>query len=224
MRLLIRLILVAAVLEAVMSLNSSSEAAEPDPDSAAERELHGLFGDEWQRTLREHPTFASELGDLRYNDRWDDVSFEAIERSHQADRTALARLDAIDRSQLSTADQLNYDVFRSEYALRVELHRFRWWLVPLNQRGGIQDAGSLADSLTFDAVKDYEDWLARMRAFPEHMAQNIACSARSTGGIIHPQIILERIPREISRQIVDEPGTAVVLQAVPEHAGRSAGG
>ncbi|MBL8848051.1 MAG: DUF885 domain-containing protein, partial [Planctomycetaceae bacterium] len=152
------------------------------------------------------PTFASELGDLRYNDLWDDASVGAIERSHQADRAALDRLDQIDRTKLSAADQLNYDVFRSEYALRVEQHRFRWWLVPLNQRGGIQDAGSLADSLSFDSVKDYEDWLARMRAFPEHMAQTLLLlrtGARER--IIHPRIVLERIPSQIARQIVDDP-------------------
>lgn len=181
-------------------------AAEPAAPPAAARALHDLFDAEWQRTLQEHPAFASELGDLRYNDRWDDVSFEAIERSHQADRAALAALDAIDRHALSPDDQLNYDIFRSEYALRVELHRFRWWLVPLNQRGGIQDAGSLADALSFESIKDYEDWLARMRAFPQHMQQTIALlRAGAEAGIIHPRIILERIPAQIARQIVDDP-------------------
>ena len=81
------LLFVALICEIAMPI--STAAADPT-QSAATRELHALFDDEWQRTLREHPTFASELGDLRYNDRWDDVSFEAIERSHQADRAALA--------------------------------------------------------------------------------------------------------------------------------------
>lgn len=179
-----------------------SAAAEPDAGPA----LHALFDAEWERTLREHPTFASELGDRRGNDRWDDVSFEAVEASHQADRAALAALGRIDPTQLSAADRLNHAVFRREYEQRVDLHKFRWWLVPLNQRGGIQDAGSLADSLQFKTVKDYEDWLARMRAFPAHMQQTIALlRAGAEAGLIHPRIVLERIPSQIARQIVDDP-------------------
>jgi len=194
----------AIVLEAVMSMPSS--AAEPPADSAAGTALHALFDAEWQRTLREHPTFASELGDLRYNDRWDDVSFEAIEQSHQADQAALAVLAEIDPAQLSATDRLNLAIFKAEYEQRVERHKFRWWLVPLNQRGGIQDAGSLGDSLTFDAAKDYEDWLARMRAFPDHMQQTLALlRTGAEAGLIHPRIILERIPAQIEKQIVDDP-------------------
>ena len=191
----------------VMLSNSSVSAAEPkERAAAATSELHDLFDDEWERTLREHPTFASELGDLRYNDKWDDVGFDAIERAHQANCDGLARLERIDRSQLTPSDRLNYDIFESRYTLRVELHRYRWWLVPLDQRGGIQDAGSLGDSLTFDSVKDYDDWLARMRAFPEHMDQTIALLREGArAGIIHPQVVLERIPAQIARQIVDDP-------------------
>lgn len=194
------------VLSAIIFSVMSSRLFAAEPSEQATAELHALFSDEWERTLREHPTFASDLGDLRYNDQWDDVSFEAVERSHQGDLEALARLERIDRSQLSPRDRLNCDIFRSKYAMRIDLHPLKWWLVPLNQREGIQDAGSLADSLTFESIKDYEDWLARMRAFPEHMEQTIALMrAGAEAGIIHPRIILDRLPAQIARQIVDDP-------------------
>ena len=41
-----------------------------------------LFDDEWEYTLRESPTFASHLGDKRYNDRWADVSPSSMMRRH----------------------------------------------------------------------------------------------------------------------------------------------
>lgn len=183
-----------------------SQGAEPPVKTDAGQALHALFDAEWERTLREHPTFASELGDLRYNDRWDDVSLEAIERSHLADVAALAKLDGIDPRQLSATDRLNLTIFKAEYDLRIELHKFRWWLVPLNQREGIQDAGSLADSLQFDSVKDYDDWLARMRAFPAHMQQTLALMRTGAeAGLIHPRIVLERVPAQIDKQIVEDP-------------------
>ena len=46
-------------------------------ESPASKQLHSLFDAEWEWTMRENPTWASSLGDLRYNDRWPDVSLEA---------------------------------------------------------------------------------------------------------------------------------------------------
>jgi uncharacterized protein (DUF885 family) len=181
-------------------------AAAPADVMPMSSRLHALFDAEWDRTMREDPTWASSLGDLRFNDQWPDQSFEAIERSHQADRQVLAALESIDYDALSPADQLNFRLFKREYGLRVEAHPYGWSLVPLNQRGGIQDAGSLADSLPFQRVRDYEDWLARMRAFPAYMQQTIALMREGVGrGVIHPHVVMERVPAQIEKQIVEDP-------------------
>ncbi|MCA9000268.1 MAG: DUF885 domain-containing protein, partial [Planctomycetaceae bacterium] len=83
---------------------------------------------------------------------------------------------------------------------------FGWHLVPLNQRGGIQDEGSTADSLRFETVQDYEDWIARMRAFPIYMDQTIALMrAGMDRRIVHPQVVMQRVPDQIASQIVDDP-------------------
>ena len=70
--------------------------------------LRALFSDEWQRTLKEEPTNASQLGDRRYNRLWPDVSLIATRQSQQRTREALKRLLTIDRSALSEPDQLNH--------------------------------------------------------------------------------------------------------------------
>src|SRR3990172_5562094 len=79
--------------------------AEGAGDDAARR-LHALFNEEWEWTLREDPTFASFLGDRRYNDRWPDVSLAALERRQQHSREALWRLAAIDPQALTPAHPL----------------------------------------------------------------------------------------------------------------------
>ncbi|MEZ6059554.1 MAG: hypothetical protein R3C19_04255 [Planctomycetaceae bacterium] len=53
------------------------------------------------------------------------------------------------------------------------LQKHRLHLLPLNQRGGIQDESSLADLLKFDSIRDFEDWIARLRAFPTYMGQTM---------------------------------------------------
>lgn len=174
-------------------------------DSAADR-LHALIDAAWDREMRENPTWASNLGDRRHHREWPDRSFEALERSHQADVELLRELDQIDVNALSEQERINYQLFRRDYEVRVEGYQFRWYLVPLNQREGIQDEGSLADSLTFESVSDYEDWLARMRAFPEYMDQTIALMREGAAtGVIHSRVVMERVPSQIARQIVDDP-------------------
>lgn len=166
-----------------------------------------LVDDEWERTMRESPTWASSLGDRRYNTKWTDLSPEAIAKSQAADRDVLAELESL-ASQIAPTQLVNYQLFRREYEIRVAAQEFRWHLVPLNQREGIQDAGSTGDDLRFETVQDYEDWLERMRAFPQSMDQTIELMrAGAQAGIIHPQVIMKRLPSQIARQITDKPET-----------------
>jgi uncharacterized protein (DUF885 family) len=167
--------------------------------------LHALFAEEWERGLRESPESATYLGDARFNDRWDDVSPDAIEQRHAADRGVLARLDAIDRAALPAGEQLNYDLFRYQLEQRIEGHAHAQFLIPLNQRGGVQTADEILDVLRFDDTKAYDDWLARMRALPELIDQNMTLMRM---GIeeqrLHPKIVMQRIPAQIEKQIVDD--------------------
>ena len=166
-----------------------------------------IVDEEWERTMRESPTWASSLGDRRYNTRWTDLSPQAIDESQAADRAVLKELKDL-QSEIAPPQELNYQLFRREYEIRVSAQKFRWHLVPLNQREGIQDAGSTGDDLRFEAVQDYEDWLARMRAFPQSMDQTIELMREgANAGIIHPRIIMKRLPSQIAKQITDKPET-----------------
>lgn len=198
-RSLLTLLFASAVI--LTTIPRATMQSPPNGDGA--RTLHALFDAEWEYAMRESPTWASTLGDRRYNDRWDDLSLTAIERRHQHDMEVLAQLKAIDRARLSTADQLNYDLFRKQYETEIEGHKFRWYLVPLNQRGGIQTEDDLGDQLRFTTVKDYDDWIARLRSFPAHMDETIALLREGVRvRMVHPRIISERIPAQIDKQIV----------------------
>ena len=169
-------------------------------------QLHALFEAEWQYNLRESPTMASSLGDKRYNDRWPDVSIKAIEQRHQHDQGLLQRLAQIDATSLSEPDRLNLDLLRRQTQVSLDEFPFLWHLVPLNQREGIQDESSLADSLPFQETKDYEDWLTRLKTFPDYMDQTIALMrAGIEAGMVQPQVVMQRLPGQIKRQIVEDP-------------------
>ncbi|MCA1555597.1 MAG: DUF885 domain-containing protein, partial [Acidobacteria bacterium] len=101
--------------------------AQNNVPNEATKTLHALFDEEWEYTMRENPTWASTLGDRRYNDRWEDMSLAAIERRHLHDVATLTRLRAIDRGGLSPADALSYDLFRKDFETDIEGHKFRWY-------------------------------------------------------------------------------------------------
>ncbi|HUO82504.1 MAG TPA: DUF885 domain-containing protein [Gammaproteobacteria bacterium] len=179
-------------------------AAAADPDAVAR--LHELFDEHWERELAEDPILASNLGDRRYDDRWPDSSLEAIERSHAADRRALESLEDIPRESLPAEEQLNYELFGREYGDRVAGHRFRQFLLPINQRGGVQTAHELAERLPFRTARDYRNWIARLASLDRYVDQTIALMRR---GIeekrVHPRVIMTRVPAQIDAQIVADP-------------------
>ena len=184
---------------------ASANAALPGDNPAAEA-LAAIFNAEWEWALREDPTFASHLGDLRYNDRWPDASLRAFARRHEHRQSVLKQLDAIEVKLLSADDKLNYRLFRRQYEIDVEEFPFHWHLVPVNHRDGIQDAGSFADALRFATAKDYTDWLARLDAFPAYMDETIELMrAGIQEKMLLPKVVMERVSAQIRRQIVDDP-------------------
>jgi uncharacterized protein (DUF885 family) len=169
------------------------------------QDLRSLFDSEWERGLRENPINASYFGDTRYNDKLPDASIAAIEASQAADRSALATLKAIDRSKLSSNDQLNYDTFQWQLERQIERQKFREYLMPVNHQGGIQSAHELTELLRFQGVKDYDDWLARLRGYGKLVDQNIALmKAGQAAGVMPPQVILQRVPAQLAAQRVEK--------------------
>jgi len=190
----------------MMILLGNGIAHAGDQPSPAGKALHDLFAAEWDYNMQHSPEWASNLGDRRWNDRWSDDSLESFAHRDVHNHEVLAALAKIDRASLSAADQLNYDLFKKDYEDSIEGYKFRGFLLRLNQRGGIQTTDELADSLWFETLKDYQDWITRMRTFPALMDQNIALMRQGIKErIVHPKVIMERIPAQIDKQIVPDP-------------------
>ncbi|MGH8103174.1 MAG: DUF885 domain-containing protein, partial [bacterium] len=167
--------------------------------------LYRLFENEWGYRMEQNPTWASVLGDRRWNDRWDEVSPAAFEKRNAHHQAVLKKLRTIDRKALSLRNRLNYDLFKREYETEVEGNPYRGFLIPVNQRNGVQTANELADSLRFETLKDYDDWVARLHAFPAYLDQTTALMREGIRSkIILPKIILQRIPAQIDKQIVSK--------------------
>ena len=187
-----------------LSLLPSGYAAAAD--NSATTALHQLFDREWQRTMRENPLYASDLGDYRYNDKWPDATLAAIQRYHAEDQQALADLMKIDRGALDTQDQVSYDLFKWNIDDASDSYRFHEYLFPLNQLGGIQTVGDIAtQSLRFEQPKDYQDWLTRLKTFGPYMDQTIALMQQGVAEKrVLPKVVADRIPQQIADNITDD--------------------
>ncbi len=172
--------------------------------NAATKQLYALFDAEWELGLKENPTFASFLGDKRYNNRWTDSSIAAIERRNRRRAETLAALKTIERNELSASDRLNYDLFQKDYEEAIEADKFKRYLPPITQQGGIQTIDEITQLMSFETVKDYDDWIARMNAFPVLMEQTLTLMREGRKqNIMLPKVIMERVPAQIDKMTIE---------------------
>jgi uncharacterized protein (DUF885 family) len=221
---IVKRLVLSGVAAAALAAGPGAVLAQQAPAPEATAELHAFFDEQWERVMREYPTFASYLGDRRYNDQWTDESLEAIERRHQEERQSLERLMGIDRASLSSADQLNHDLFRKELEQRLEGYRFRAFLMPVDQKGGVHQSDQILQSLRFETVKDYEDWIARLRKLSTVVDQNIVLMEQGLAEKrMPPRILLERVPSQIAAHLAEDPEQSPmyapfreIREAIPE--------
>ena len=186
----------------------------PSPLRADEgAKLHSFFKAEWDYLMEQAPTWASQLGDRRWNDKWEDPGLAATARRLEHTRDALARLRKIDRGMLIPADQLNYDLYAQQCEIHLEGSKFRGELTPLTQRDGIQLADEVADALRFETVKDYSDWIARCNAFGAYLDQTIELMREGIRArILQPKVTMQRVPAQIAKQMVADPETSAFFK------------
>lgn len=183
----------------LLPLACAHSAAAPASTHRGEPALDAFLQEEWENEMRESPTWASELGDLRNADAWPDLSRAHLDARDAHDREALARIDRFPSS-------LSQKLYRRRLADAVAAQRFHFELLPINQRGGIQSADEFADALPFATDKDFADWTARLRAFGPYMDQTIALLEDGVSrGLTHPRVQMERVTAQIEKQIVEDP-------------------
>ena len=167
-------------------------------------DLAALLEEHWEAHLANDPLAASLNGDRRYNERWADLSAEAIDNRHLQNREFLRRAYAIDRTALSVDDQLNYELFRRQLQDAVDEHQFRDYLMPFSHRGGIQGLHNITNQLRLETVEDYDDWLSRLGKIKVLIDQEIDLAETGRkSGYMPPRVLMERIPEQLALQVVE---------------------
>jgi uncharacterized protein (DUF885 family) len=161
--------------------------------------LHTLFHDYWEENLKRRPEFASALGDKRYNDQISDYSVKAVNDWLATEQDLLMKLAVVDPAGLSDQDRTSRELLIRKLTDDQEAAEFKEWEMPINQMGGIYSTyPDLAGHLSFTSAKDYDDWIARLRAIPRAFDQ---VSANMSIGIedkrVPPKYLLEKTLEQV---------------------------
>ena len=162
------------ILSAMFSACSGTELSFPTllkPGAAAEaRTLDSIFENYFEAYLDLYPSFATEVGDHRYDDQLEiAISVEHISAQRRLFEHTLARLAAIDRDLLDSRRRLLVDVLERNLRLGLEGQKFNSHLLPVRQLASLAVEFPLFASGTgiqpFRTVTDYDNFLKRMEIF-----------------------------------------------------------
>ncbi len=180
--------------------------------STASAGLRKLFEDAWEFDLRESPLFATRVGDHRYNDRLPSVGVADHQRRHAAERAFLDRLRAIDRDALGPEDRISADIFERLKQDEIAEHEFRTYLIPITNREGFHVSfAQLPDQVPLNTTADYENYIARLRAFKRYADQHIELMRLGLSeGFTLPRVVLVGFEDALRPQIVEDPGESLL--------------
>ena len=137
------------------------------PDAA----LNTLVEEYFDVQLELSPLNATAIGDTRYDDKLDETTSPGFrEKELGIQRAFLDRARRIDATKLSPSARITWEIFVGERELALAGQKFPEELMPFNQMGGLPMTlamfGSGSGPQPFGTARDYDRFLARVRAFP----------------------------------------------------------
>jgi len=170
--------------------------AAPAADLETRRKaLNDLLAEQWEYNMRTSPIYASILGDKRYNDKVDDFSQKAIDDGLADAKKFLDRFEAIDTTGFPEQEILNKKLMMRDLKMTLESARFKPWEMPVSQFGGVHvDMPQLVSVLSFQSVKDYDDYIARLKQMPRYFDENMIQMRKGMAeGLMPARILLEKV-------------------------------
>jgi uncharacterized protein (DUF885 family) len=181
-------------------------ALQSDVDSRR-KQLNDLFAERWEYTMHTNPIYASMLGDKRWNDQLNDFSQAFLDQDLEKTRSFLTRFEAVDTSGFPPQEVLNKTLMVRDLRMNLEGARFKPWETPVSQFDGIHiEMPDLTTVLSFETTKDYEDYIARLKAMPLLFDQTeIQMRKGMAEGLMKPRFLLEKVTIQANNIAIEDP-------------------
>jgi uncharacterized protein (DUF885 family) len=185
----------------------ASAAPGPTGAQALRRQLDEI----WAFRLQADPLFATAMGEHRYDDRLPTPTHAEFERQAAFLRAARARLRALPRRALSVSARIDLDLQLLELDDLLLDHEFGAWRQPLNADSGFHtEFAQLPSRMRFEDIGDYRNYIARLRAFPAYVGQQVALLREGLrDGFSVPAVTLAGYDEGIAAHVVDTPEASV---------------
>ncbi|WP_433965533.1 DUF885 domain-containing protein [Tunturiibacter gelidiferens] len=219
-------ILVCCLSVAPKTVQGQLTAAAPAANSVAaqSKALSILFTQIWEDRLKRSPEFASSIGDKRYNDQLTDYSTQALNTALARGRAYIQKLSEIDTTGLTDQEKLSADLMLRQLIEEQEAAKFKEWQMPVNQFYGFHtELPQLPNRLQFDSVKDYDDYITRLKKVPNAFSQimtNMQLGADE--GRVQVQYLMEKVlvqTQALANQKPEESPFAQPLRKFPKSVG-----
>ena len=107
----------------------------------------------------------------------------------------IEKIASIDRAQLNSANQLDYDLLNRDLRNDFDSFRFKRWMMPVGQRGGPQqDLPQFAESVPFRQSADWENYVKRMTRLGAAVRDTQSMMEQGLEeGIVPPAAVLEGV-------------------------------
>jgi uncharacterized protein (DUF885 family) len=192
----------------VATVGATPQASESPAAGSAAQRLRAVFDEYFEAYLRQNPLQATSIGDPRYNDRFVvSISPGARAAAEQLARDYLARVKAIDATELSGQDRLSYEIFIAAREREIEGFQFPSELIPFNQFYSTPNTfvqlGSGKGIQPFKTVTDYENFLKRIDglvAWTDQAIVNMRLGMERD--YVLPRILAERTLPQLQAQVV----------------------
>src|ERR1700722_4504405 len=201
--------LVAAQAASSQVVSSQNSAPSSSP------ELTKFFSTYFEDRLRDEPEFATTVGRHEYDGRWTDLSKQARDQRRARLEQTLAEAEKLSGAQgaASVQDQLSLKLLR--YDLRTQLDAFdlQNYLLRVGQMTGFHNTIYLViDRMPSFTVKDCENIIARLRATPAYVDQNIAILDEAIArGMTQPKIVSDLVIEQLTAQVGQDASTTPLL-------------
>jgi uncharacterized protein (DUF885 family) len=184
--------LVISALLIVLPAGAQTKALAPVEERR--KALNALFQEDWEESLKYNPEFASLIGDNRFNDKVKDQSVRAFNLEMARNQAMMLKVAAIDSTGFTDQEKISQQLFIRAAEDAEEGSEFKEWEMPINQMGGIySDYPQLVEQLNFTTLKDYADWMARLRAIPAAFDQVVTnISIGIDDHRVPPKLVLQK--------------------------------
>jgi uncharacterized protein (DUF885 family) len=168
---------------------------------------NALFDDFYEAGLKNSPERATSFGDYRYNALLGQYSVAEIARQHAQADDFLKRLKAIPIDGMTDKDLLSHRLLERQLELEDVNYSLKNYEMPVNQQRGVHTSlADLPNSVPFDSVQHYQDYISRLHQVPRVLEQTTEVLREGMkDGLMPPKLVLEKLPGQCDGIITANP-------------------